>query len=99
MRESEYCWSSYQSRVGETQGNILDHDPCYLGLADDAEVRTERYREYIEKGEQESDLKLIREALQRGQLTGSQKFVGKIEKNWASGLSRGKEENHRECGR
>jgi len=76
---NEYRWSSYQERVGEVRGDLLDQDPCYLGLGRDAQERSERYRLFVEVGESKSDLNLIREALQRGQLTGSQKFVSQIE--------------------
>ncbi|WP_018146354.1 hypothetical protein [Thioalkalivibrio sp. AKL6] len=38
-----------------------------------------RYARFVEQGVPEQELSLMREALQRGQLTGSQRFVDEVE--------------------
>lgn len=76
---SEYRWSSYQSRTGVGDGaNWLDCDPCYLGLASTEEERRARYVSFVTQAAPDAELRLIREALQRGQLTGNAKFVDEI---------------------
>jgi len=76
----EYPWSSYRARVGAEDGaDWLDYDPCYLGLAKTAEERRERYMDFVTNAIPDAELKLIREALQRGQLTGNDKFIEEVE--------------------
>ncbi len=74
-----YKWSSYRARVGERSQGWLDHDPCYLGLGESATLRQRRYRAWVASGVSESEMKVIRDAVQRGQLTGSDRFVAEIE--------------------
>ncbi|WP_290648996.1 transposase [Aquisalimonas sp.] len=75
----DYPWSSYRQRLGRESGTWIDLDPCYVELgANDAE-RRERYRSFVEQGVPEKELALLRDALQRGQLTGDRRFVDEVE--------------------
>lgn len=76
-----YQWSSYQRHAGMmNQFDWLDVDPCYeaLGISDDQ--RATRYREFVRTAIPEGEWDLLREALQRGQLTGTERFVGEVDK-------------------
>jgi len=73
-----YKWSSYRVKAGLTKQEWLDFDPCYLGLASSQKEREEKYREWIRDTIPEGEAKQIREAIQRGQLTGSRRFSEEI---------------------
>lgn len=75
----DYPWSSYQAHIGLTQCDWLDSDPCFLALASTQKRRQERYREFVEQGIHEHELKFIRNAVQRNQLIGSDAFILEIE--------------------
>jgi putative transposase len=75
----EYPWSSCRYRLGDVHGQWLDDDPCYLALADNTPRRQERYRQFLHAAIPEGEWGLIREAVQRGHLTGSGRFVDKVE--------------------
>ncbi len=74
-----YRWSSYVQKANLRKDEWLDFDPCYMGLADTAKRRAEKYREWVEGVIPEGEWQIIRQSLQRGQLTGSAKFVSEIE--------------------
>ena len=74
-----YRWSSYRAKAGMTTEDWLDLDPWYLGLAATAEQRQEKYRAYLLETISKEESEKIRSALQRGQLTGTDKFVAEIE--------------------
>ena len=74
-----YTWSSYNSKTTQKKEQWLDLDPCYMGLGGTARKRAEKYREWVEGAIPAGEWQLIRQSLQRGQLTGSKKFVDEIE--------------------
>ena len=49
-----------------------------MDLADNESDRRARYTCFVEQGVPEQELSLMREALQRGQLTGNQRFVNEV---------------------
>ncbi len=75
----EYRWSSCRYRLGSAPCEWLDDDPCYLALADNTPQRQERYRQFLHAAIPDGEWGLIREAVQRGHLTGSGRFVDKVE--------------------
>jgi putative transposase len=75
----DYRWSSYRARIGQAECDWLDEDPCFLSLALTQERRQQRYREFVEQGVREHELKFIRDCVQRNQLTGSEAFILEIE--------------------
>jgi putative transposase len=76
---AEYRWSSYGTKVGNENQEWLDLDPCYMGLAGTQKKRWERYEDWVKGTIPQGQLELIRQSLQRGQLTGSERFVDEIE--------------------
>ncbi|VXB05985.1 transposase [Pseudomonas sp. 8AS] len=76
----DYPWSSYRERLGMGSSHEwLDADPCFLALGRDQVERRERYESYVKQAVSLEETSLIREALQRGQLTGSSRFIDEIE--------------------
>jgi len=77
----DYPWSSYQMRAtDQANSDWLDIDPCFIALGDTPERRRVRYMEFMRQAVTSSEIELIRTALQRGQLTGSTRFVDEIER-------------------
>lgn len=75
-----YPWSSYRLHVTEpTESNWLDIDPCFMALGITEIVRRDRYKQFVGQAAPSGEVKLIRNALQRGQLTGAPRFVEEIE--------------------
>ena len=75
----DYCWSRFRQRMGE-EDHWIDLDPAYLDLADNEADRRARYASFVGQAIPEHELSLMREALQRGQLAGNQRFVDEVEK-------------------
>ena len=76
----QYDWSSYRAKVGMAENDMLDMDPVYLGLGETAEKRRVRYAEWVHADIPKHEINLIRNALQRGQLTGNPRFVDEVER-------------------
>lgn len=74
----QYPWSSCQAKSGLKELAWLDTDPCYMRLGKTPEERSEKYQKWLTGMIPEGEWKLIREASQRGQLTGSRNFVQEI---------------------
>jgi putative transposase len=75
-----YPWSSYKARVGLIECEWLDSDPSFLALAATQERRQQIYRAFVQQGVHEHELKFIRGAVQRNQLTGSEAFILHVER-------------------
>ena len=56
----------------------MDADPCYLALGKDDDERRERYQNFVRMAIPEGEWKMIREAVQRGQLTGDGRFHNEV---------------------
>lgn len=78
-RPEDYPWSSYLYKVTTTGSPLVDLDPCYLALADSPADRAARYRAFVDAEVVDHDHRLIREAVQRGQLTGGNQFVDEVQ--------------------
>ncbi|POA18640.1 transposase [Pseudomonas sp. FW300-N1A1] len=79
-RAEDYPWSSYRLRLQEpAERNWLDIDPCFEALGTTELLRRNRYKEFVAQVAPNGELELIRGALQRGQLTGTSRFVEEIE--------------------
>lgn len=74
-RPEEYRWSSYRTRAGLSAWDWLDPDPCYLGLGRSAAERARRYKEWTRAAIPDGEWERIRHAIQRGQLTGGERFI------------------------
>lgn len=76
---SEYRWSSYGSKCGNNKQEWLDYDPRYLALADNQDKREKMYAEWVMGTIPDGEFEKIRQSLQRGQLTGSNRFIDEVE--------------------
>ena len=74
----DYAWSSCRYRFGVGTANWLDYDSAYLGLANNELERRRLYREFLGAAIPSEELTLIREAVQRGQLTGAGRFTEEV---------------------
>jgi putative transposase len=76
----DYRWSSFSHRVGENfEYPWLDIDPCFQALGTTDRKRKDRYREFVFSRRPTGEWNLIRDAVQRGQLTGNNRFVDEVE--------------------
>ena len=78
----EYPWSSYRAKVGFGECAWLDLDPVYLALGRSRERRQAAYRDIVGRDVPPAELELIRTALQRNQLTGSDRFISEVERRF-----------------
>lgn len=75
----QYRWSSSRQRMGVNSERWIDLDPGYQALGHDALLRSERYRRFVREAIPSGEWELIRSAVQRGQLTGSERFIKEVE--------------------
>ena len=75
---TEYRWSSYACKAIGIDDKLVDLDSQYVTLGNDTLERQRAYKKFIKGSIPEFELKVIREALQRGQLTGSEYFQREI---------------------
>ena len=80
VNPAEYQWSSYAAKVIGTSDPIVDFHSCYVSLGDSRQERQEAYAEYVVATVLDDEIKRIRDALQREQLTGSERFRAETEK-------------------
>lgn len=76
----QYRWSSYRSRIGEESDSLLDPIPCYRPYGNSPEKHYERYKDFVAAAIPEGEWQLIRQAVQRCQLTGDSRFIGEVER-------------------
>jgi putative transposase len=78
---ADYPWSSYGARISDRpDDHWLDFDPCFTALGDTAMERRHQYERVMQQATSEEESRLIRDALQRGQLTGTCRFVDEVER-------------------
>ncbi|MBV5305137.1 MAG: transposase [Desulfobulbaceae bacterium] len=82
----QYRWSSYSERMGAARQSILDLDPFYLSLGDAALERVEKYEQLLHETVPEQELRQVREAIQRGQLTGGSSFAREVSEKFGRRL-------------
>jgi putative transposase len=70
----DYKWSSCAFKVNGTRDKLVDLDSQYLALGSNGPERQIAYKDYLVGTIPEDEMALIREALQRCQLTGSNRF-------------------------
>ena len=76
----QYHWSSYSTKMGVGSQQWLDLDPFYLSLGESPKARQRKYREWLQDTIPEEELQVIRQSIQRNQLTGSKRYIDAIEK-------------------
>lgn len=71
---ADYKWSSYRCKAEGVKDAVVDFDKTYLALGMNQLDRQTAYAQYVYETVPEGEIKLIKEALQRGQLTGGERF-------------------------
>lgn len=66
---SEYRWSSYREKIAEGLG-LVDPDAAFMGLPDNEEQRKSLYENWVLSAIPVGEWERIRQAVQRGHLTG-----------------------------
>jgi putative transposase len=80
-RAADYPWSSFPYRTQcSPPSDLLDVHPCYEQLSPTEPGRQEQYEQFLNAGIPDNELRLIREAVNRCQLTGGVRFVDEIER-------------------
>lgn len=85
----DYPWSSFRMRFADH--DWLDAEPSFDALGPTQNIRRQRYKALVEEGISDQDLKLIRHSVQRGQMTGTGRFVSEVKE-----IIRRREENRRD---
>jgi putative transposase len=78
LSDDDYLY--YLDNLEKTGGDgyMVDADPFCLALCNEPGIRKLKYEEWVLSGIPEGELKLIRTAVQRGQLTGDQEFLDQV---------------------
>jgi putative transposase len=80
-RVEDYRWSSFGLRFTDNvQDDWLDVHSCYESLGLTQPGRQQAYRAFFDAPVADGELRLIRDALQRGQLTGGRRFAEDVER-------------------
>lgn len=82
-----YKWSSYRCKVLGTPDPVVDFHPSYLALGTTENARRKAYAEYTLETIPDYEIELIREKLQRGQVTGGDRFREELSKKLGIRLS------------
>ena len=83
----EYPWSSYQCKAMGKHDPVVDVDICYKALGNDAIERQTAYRKFTVETIPDEELRLIRGAVQRSQLTGTDIFRKRIKQKFGINIS------------
>ncbi|MFP3981626.1 MAG: transposase [Desulfobacterales bacterium] len=75
---TRYPWSGCGVRTGLKKCEWLDFDPYYMGLGKTPEGRAQRYRKWLLGTIEKKEMRLIREAAQRGKLTASRQIEQEV---------------------
>jgi len=68
---ADYPWSSFPYRMQSSSSSyLLDVHPCYEYLDPTERSRQEKYEQFVNAGIPDNELRLVREAVHRCQLTG-----------------------------
>lgn len=87
VNPADYKWSSFNCLAHGKSDPLVDQRPCYISLGENDPERQEAWKTYVYDTIADYELKLIRDALQRGQVTGGDKFQQEISKNLGIRLS------------
>ena len=79
-KPEDYLWSSYRAKIGLDNNKLIEPDPCYEALGQTVAERSNRYETWVRESIPEGEWDRIRAALQRGQLTGTNRFIREVAK-------------------
>lgn len=74
----DYEWSSYRAHAGFKSSSIVDIPDSFRKLGGTDIERYQAYKDLVTAGSSDSEIALIRSALQRNQLTGGSGFMRKV---------------------
>ncbi len=83
---AEYRWSSFRQKTGLSSQDWLDIDPCFERSGDNMSRRQAAYRSSVMQGTDIEELCFIRQAVQRCQLTGNDRFIDEVEERYGQRL-------------
>lgn len=86
-----YRWSSYAAKTKGIKDEVVDFDEGYLALGFTLKEQRKNYEEHVKGTIPPYEIKLIREALQRGQVTGKDLFRDAISQKLGIRLSNQKQ--------
>jgi len=75
----DYAWSSIHHKLKAASAGWLDADPCFEALGTSHRERARYYADYVSGEIKAEEEELIRQAVNRNQLTGDDSFVREIE--------------------
>ncbi len=75
----DYEWSGFRGRAALCDDPVLDGHAVFESLTATPSARPGAYQEFVRDGVADSELALIRKAIQRNQLTGNDRFRIKME--------------------
>lgn len=78
----DYLWSGYNHKVEGIADKAIDLDSNYRALGNTPKERQSAYKAYVIQTIPDEELQLIRRAIQRNQLTGSDRFRMYLEKKY-----------------
>ncbi|MGB3223852.1 MAG: transposase [Desulforhopalus sp.] len=87
INPADYKWSSFNCLANGKIDPVVDQRPCYKSLGTNGPERQKAWKTYVYDTIADYELKLIRDALQRGQVTGGDKFQQEISKKLGIRLS------------
>ncbi len=70
----KYQWSSFSKKTNGVSDPVVDYDQIYKALGNSAADRRKAYQKYVFETIPEEELKLIRDSIQRNQVTGGNRF-------------------------
>lgn len=79
VNPEDYRWSGFRGRARLTDDSLLDGHGVFDSLGPSPASRARSYRRFVAQGICDDELSLIRQALQRNQLTGGCEFKNVIE--------------------
>ena len=79
-RPEDYRWSSYAQRIGICKESWIDSDPATSALGPTLGAQRRAYVKFVGEHVAEAEFTLIRNAVKRNQLTGTDNFVDQIER-------------------
>jgi len=79
-KPEDYLWSSYRAKIGLDINRLIEPDPCFEALGQTVAERSNRYETWVRESIPEGEWDRIRAALQRGQLTGTNRFIREVAK-------------------
>lgn len=84
---ADYRWSSYRHNSGIKSFGWLDSHAEYDALATTLVERQSRYRQFVASAFSANELKFIRTALNRNQITGGKRFRWELERDSGQSIS------------